>query len=138
MVRKKSNIDLALLLLRVFTGGLMLFHGIAKLIHGHDKIKGLLHTKGLPEAMWLGVPFAEILAPILLIFGVFSRISGLVIAFTMIFALYLTTGFNAFGLSKTGGLNGELNFLFLVNGIVLYITGPGRYVLLSVNKRILQ
>ncbi len=96
MVRKKSNIDLALLLLRVFTGGLMLFHGIAKLIHGHDKIKGLLNTKGLPEVLWLGVPFAEILAPILLIFGVFSRISGLVIAFTMIFALYLTTGFNAF------------------------------------------
>lgn len=116
----------------------MLFHGIAKLIHGHDKIKALLSAKGLPEALWLGVPFTEILAPILLIFGVFSRISGLLIAFTMVFALYLTTGFHAFGLSKTGGLNGELNFLFLLNGIVLYITGPGRYVLLSVNKRILQ
>ena len=99
MVRKKSNTGLALLLLRVFTGGLMLFHGIAKLIHGHDKIKDQLHAKGLAEAMWLAVPFAEILASILLIFGVFSRISGLVIAFAMILSLYLTTGFSAFSLS---------------------------------------
>ncbi len=64
MARKNKNIDFGLLLLRLATGGLMLPHGIAKIIKGHDKIEIMLTAKGLPSWLWVGVPFSEILAPL--------------------------------------------------------------------------
>lgn len=138
MARKKENMDLGLLLLRIATGGLMLPHGIAKIINGHDKIATMLTAKGFPHWLWIGVPFSEVLAPLCLILGVFSRLSGLMLVAVMIFSIFLTTGFGAFTFGKTGGLSGELNFLFLINGLVLFITGPGKYVLLSSSRKIFQ
>lgn len=138
MVRKKENYDLALLLLRIVTGGLMLPHGLFKILNGHGKIEAMLMAKGLPGWLWIGVPFTEVLAPICLICGIFSRLSGLMLVAVMLFSLYLTTGWAAFTFGKSGGLSGELNFLFLVNGLVLFMTGPGKYVLLSSSRKILQ
>lgn len=121
--------NLGILLLRIVTGGLMLPHGIAKLSNGFDFIKNMLKANGLPEILWIGVPIAEVLAPVLLILGIMTRISGLMIAVTMFFAIFLTIGIGAFVSGKTGGLGGELNFLFMVNGIVLMLIGPGKYAL---------
>lgn len=39
---RQTSPDLGLLILRLGTGFLMLLHGIAKLQHGHDAIKGML------------------------------------------------------------------------------------------------
>ena len=43
-----SHEDLGRLLLRLAVGGLMLFHGVHKLIGGIDGIAGMLAAKGLP------------------------------------------------------------------------------------------
>lgn len=130
--------DLGLLLLRIVTGGLMLPHGIAKLSNGFDFIKNMLKAKGLPEILWMGVPVAEVLAPVLLILGIMTRLSGLMIAAVMFFAIFLTLGMDAFVSGKTGGLGGELSFLFMVNGIALMLTGPGKYALGKSKKYWLQ
>jgi len=61
------NDDLGKLLSRIGVGGLMLFHGIHKLIHGHDFIRSQLSAAGLPEFLALGVPVGEVLAPISII-----------------------------------------------------------------------
>ncbi len=53
-----SHEDAGKLLLRLAVGGLMLFHGLHKLIDGVDGISGMLVAKGvpglLPMACWWG------------------------------------------------------------------------------------
>lgn len=126
---KLFNTDLGLLFLRIATGGLMIFHGTAKLIHGHDFIKGILAEKGLPQFLWLGVPLTEFIAPVLLILGLFTRLAGLGVALVMLFSIILAHPTDAFTLTKYGGLTAELNLLFLFGGLTLFFTGSGKYAL---------
>ncbi len=123
-----------LLLLRISTGGLMLFHGIHKLMNGHTFIEKVLADKGMPAFLWIGVPIAEVLAPALLILGLFSRISALLIALVMIGSIYLAFGTSAFSLTNTGGLKAELNIYFIFVGLALFIIGPGKYTLNNTKK----
>jgi len=135
---KFINTDAGLLVLRVSTGALMLFHGVAKLIHGHDPIKGILAEKGLPGFFWFGVPLAEVIAPILLILGVFTRVSGLGVALVMVFSIFLVHLADVFTISQNGGLALELNFLFLFGGLSLFFTGGGKYALYKPKNEWLQ
>lgn len=121
------NDDLGKLLVRMPTGGLMLFHGIYKLIHGHDFIKSSLTEKGFPEILWIGVPIAEVVAPILLILGIFGRISALLISTVMIFSLYLAHGIASFSLTEHGGLEAEYNIYFIFVGLGIFFSGTGKY-----------
>lgn len=124
--------DAGLLVLRLSVGGLMLFHGAYKLIHssifaGVDSfIGGLLASHGLPALLSYGVPVGEVVAPVLLILGVCTRISSALIAFTMAMSLFLVFGADTFSLSMTGGLSTEVNFLYLLGAVVLFLTGPGK------------
>ena len=110
-------------------GGLMIFHGIAKLSHGFDFIKQSIIEKGLPAFLWIGVPVGEVLAPILLILGIFSRLSGLMIAIVMLFAIYLAHGLSAFTINENGGLDGELVLIYMFAGTAVFFLGGGQYVL---------
>ncbi|MBE9601557.1 DoxX family protein [Pedobacter sp. MC2016-24] len=134
----KLNSNLGILLLRMSTGGLLLFHGVSKLTHGHDFIKQTLAEKGLPTFLWIGVPVGEVLAPLLLILGVFPRISGLMIAIVMLFALYLAHGMSTFTLNENGGLDGELALLYMFAGLALFFMGGGKYVIYKSNKGLLK
>ncbi len=53
--RRLSHDDAGKLLLRLAVGGLMLFHGIHKLIDGVDGISGMLAAQGLPGFIAYGV-----------------------------------------------------------------------------------
>ncbi len=127
---KHLNNDVAIMLMRIATGGLLVFHGIAKFRHGHSFIRGMLAEKGLPEFLWLGVPLGECLAPVLLILGVFTRFSGMLVALVMLIALILAHGDATFNIGETGGLEGELALLFMFSGLALFFTGGGKYALL--------
>ncbi len=124
---KTLNTDVSILLVRIATGGLMIFHGIAKLIKGHEGIKTLLAQKGLPEFLWVGVPVGEIIAPILLILGIYSRISGLFLAIVMLFSIYLAKTNQIFDLTQNGGLEIELNLFYLFCGLAIFFSGSGKY-----------
>lgn len=87
----------------------MLFHGIHKLTHGHDFIISSLESKGLPGFLWLGVPIGEVLFPVFLILGLFTRTASLVIAFTMAMSIYLAFSGTAFQINEFGAWNAELN-----------------------------
>ena len=128
------NPDISILLLRITTGGLMLFHGIHKITHGHEEIRAMLMAKGLPALLWIGVPLSEVVAPILLIVGAFTRISGMLIAAVMVFALYLGWGWEGFTLNQHGAPQAELNLYFLISGIALFFSGGGRYSIVSAGK----
>ena len=85
----KTHPDTGLLVLRLGLGAILLFHGIYKATHGVAWIAGPLVKHGLPAWMMYGVYIAEILAPVLLIFGLWTRIAALIIAFDMAMAIYL-------------------------------------------------
>lgn len=58
--RRLSHDDAGKLLLRLAVGGLMLFHGIHKLIDGVDGISGMLAAQGLPGFIAYGVLVGEV------------------------------------------------------------------------------
>lgn len=132
------NADLGLLMLRIATGGLMVFHGINKLVNGHDYIIELLQQKGLPQFLWIGVPLTEVFAPILMVFGVFSRISGMGIAVVMLISMLLAHSSDALSVSEYGGIVAELNLLYMFAGLAIFFTGPGKYTVNSPKRQIFE
>ncbi|QQE12835.1 DoxX family protein [Planctomycetota bacterium] len=128
--------DIGLLILRLALGILMLFHGIAKMSEGIGDIKLDLADNGLPEIMAYGVHLGETVAPILIIVGFLIRPAAAIFAFTMIMAVYLTDGISGFSLNDYGGVEIELNLLYMFGALALCFTGAGRLSLwnLLMNK----
>ncbi|AXK48310.1 GntR family transcriptional regulator [Aliarcobacter trophiarum LMG 25534] len=123
------NEEIGKLILRVSIAGLMLFHGIAKFLNGIDGIKFLVTQAGLPEFFAYGVYLGEILFPILIILGLFTRISSLFFALTMVFAIFLAHSSDLFVLGKTGGPVIELPLLYLLASVSIMFIGAGKYSL---------
>ncbi|HTQ76454.1 MAG TPA: DoxX family protein [Burkholderiales bacterium] len=118
------------LVLRLTLGGLILFHGVAKLLHADaamGMITGRVTALGLPAFVAYGVYVGEVLAPLLLILGVFSRIGGLLVVVNMIFALVLVHTGQIFTLGKTGGWALELQGFYLLCGLTVLLLGSGKY-----------
>jgi len=127
---KQIKIDLGKLLLRIGIGSLLLLHGIHKMLHGFGGIKTILVKNGFSEFWWVGSFVGEIVAPICILLGLFTRISALLVVVLMIFSIYLGYGNAAFGLNpRTGALTTEVNFLFMLSSLALYFLGGGRYSL---------
>lgn len=118
--------DLGKLLLRLTLGGLMLLHGVAKLQGGVGGIQQMLAGQGLPEAMAYGVYVGELLAPLLIVVGLFTRFSALVLAFNMVVATLLVHRGDLASLSEHGGWAVELQALYLFPALALALMGPGR------------
>jgi putative oxidoreductase len=123
------NEDIGKLILRFSIAGLMLFHGFSKLLHGIDGIKFLVTKAGLPEFISYGVYISEIVFPILIIFGLFTRISSLFFALNMVFAIYLAHGNELFTLTATGGPAIELALIYLLGAVSIMFIGAGKYSL---------
>ena len=119
--------DIAKLLLRVTLGGLMLFHGVAKIIHGVGGIKSMLAGAGLPQFLAYGVFLGEVVAPILILLGLYARIASLVVGGTMVMAIFLAHGSDIFSLGKHGAPAIELPLMFLMMSIVVFLLGSGKW-----------
>lgn len=121
------NEDLGKLILRLSIGFLMLFHGYKKAIYGIDGIKYLVTNAGLPEFLAYGVYVGEIIIPIFIIIGFYTRVSSFIYASTMVFAILLAHSSHIFDISeKTGGLIIELPLLYMLCAIVLIFIGGGK------------
>jgi putative oxidoreductase len=120
------------LILRLALGGLILMHGIAKLTGGIGFITDSVTAAGLPAFFAYGVYVGEVIAPLLLIAGWYSRIGAAVIAINMLFAIGLVHGAEFFTLNQTGGWALELQGMFLLTAVAIALIGPGRY---QVNDR---
>ena len=122
--------DLGKLLLRVGLGGLLLFHGVHKLLNGLEPIKVMLGNHNVSAAISYGVYLGELVGPILIIVGLFSRIGGLLIAFNMIVAVLLVHTADIFVLSPTtGGYALESEVFYLVAALSVVLLGAGRFSL---------
>jgi putative oxidoreductase len=124
--------DLGKLVLRLTVGILTLLHGLAKVSAGVAGISGMLAGVGLPSSLAYGVYVGEILAPLIVIIGFYSRIGALVIAANMLFAIGLAHMKDVFALNQGGGWAIELQAFFLFTALAVALIGPGRY---AVNRR---
>jgi putative oxidoreductase len=116
------------LVLRLMVGVLLLFHGIAKAKSGVDWMTPMLAQAGLPAFIRFGVYIGEIVAPILLILGIFTRPAGLIIAFNMLVAVLLVRRADIGTVAeRSGGWAIELEALFLLGGLAIYCLGSGKY-----------
>lgn len=119
--------DIGRLILRLAVAGLMLLHGIAKLRHGIGPITSSVSSHSLPHAVAYGVYLGELVAPLFVIVGIFTRAAAAVIAIDMIVAVWLKHTGELFHLGSSGGYALELQCLYLAGAIVIVLFGAGRY-----------
>ena len=119
--------DLGKLLLRVGLGGLLLFHGVHKLLNGLGPIQSVLAAHNLSKSVAYGVYLGELVAPVLIILGLFSRIGGLLIALDMVIAVTLLRAGSLLALTPDGGYALEAEVLYLMGGLAIALLGAGRF-----------
>lgn len=119
--------DTGKLVLWVVLALLLLFHGVSKLTGGIDFISGTLAKMGLPPAIGYLVYVGEVIAPLMILVGIWTRPAALVVAVNMIVAVLLVHTSQIFTMSQTGGWALELQGLYFASAIVAALLGAGRY-----------
>tara|TARA_Y100001968_G_scaffold146654_1_gene134139 strand:+ start:2995 stop:3579 length:585 start_codon:yes stop_codon:yes gene_type:complete len=116
--------DLAILLLRVFTGALLIHHGFEKLNDINNFADAFVKPLHLPFPVTLSyvAAFSEIVGSWSLIIGLGTRLGATAILGTMSVAIYhalVTSGFNIYLL--------ELLALYFASAISIILIGPGKF-----------
>jgi putative oxidoreductase len=113
--------------LRLTLGILLIMHGVAKILGGVGGISGMLQNVGLPGYFAYGAYIGEVLAPLLVILGLYARIGALIIVVNMLAAIYLAHLGDLFLLGQGGGWKLELQGFFLFTALAVALIGPGRF-----------
>ncbi len=123
--------DTGRLILRLSVGGMMLLHGISKILHPDslDFISGMLSGYDLPTMIAYGVYIGEIVGPLMVVAGFYARLGGLFIAINMLFAIVLAHSGDIFSLSEHGGWAIELQMFYLLTALAVLFLGSGRYAM---------
>ncbi|WP_386692825.1 MULTISPECIES: DoxX family protein [unclassified Lonepinella] len=121
--------DLAKFILRVSFAFMFLLHGIHKVTDGIDFIAGKFVELGLPGFFANAVYLGEVIVPIFIILGVFTRISafiGIISCMIIILLMYIP---QIFALAPTGAwaIEGVTTYLFAFWAIMHL--GSGKYAL---------
>jgi len=127
--------DVAKLVLRLTVGLLILLHGISKIQGGPGFILDIVEKAGLPDPFGYLVYVGEVLAPLLVIVGFWTRVAAVVIAINMIVAVLLVHTGQLLELSPEGGWALELQGLYLAVPIAIALLGAGRYSVGGVDGR---
>ena len=120
--------DTGRLILIFCVGGLMLFHGLAKIMHpgSLDFIGGMLGANGLPAMLAYGVYIGEVLAPLMVIVGYQARVGGVLIVINMVLAIFLAHSGDFFSLTEHGGWAVELQMFYLLSALAIVFLGSGK------------
>jgi putative oxidoreductase len=117
------------LIVRITIAGLMLLHGIHKIQTGVEWMNPMLQAKGAPEIMRYGVFVGEIVAPVFILIGFWTRIAAFVLFGNLIVAIWLAHDPKLFGqLDPTsGGWALELQGWYMFTALAIIFMGAGRY-----------
>jgi len=111
----------ALLILRIVAGGLMLTHGIPKLLHFSEKADSFPDPLNIGIVFSLGLAvFAEVLCSLFLILGLWTRLTLIPLIITMIVAVFIVHQGDPFSSLEKG-------LMFLTIYVVLFIAGSGKF-----------
>lgn len=113
-------------ILRVVLAVLLLFHGWAKITGGVGWLAGMLGKMGLPGAFAYAVYLGEVVAPLLLLAGVFVVPAAAVIMINMIVAFLLVHTGHVFEIGQSGGWALELQAFFFFSALVVMLTHAPR------------
>lgn len=127
--------DMGKLVLRLSVGVLMLLHGIFKLQNGVGGIAGMLGSQGLPGFLAYGVYLGEVVGPVLVIIGLYTRVGAVLIIGNMLVALALAHSQELFSLGSMGGWELELQGMFLFGAVAIALLGAGKYSVGGVSGR---
>jgi putative oxidoreductase len=121
--------DAGKFILRFTVGVLILIHGVSKIIDP-GSVSGIgakMAAMGMPAFLAYGVYIGEVLAPLLVILGIFSRIGGLLIVANMIVAIAMVHLSQIFTMGGMGGWALELQGFYLFCGLAVFFLGSGRF-----------
>ncbi|MFT5111269.1 MAG: putative oxidoreductase [Parasphingorhabdus sp.] len=121
--------SLGKLILRLTIGVLVLLHGIPKLMNpaSLDGIGKMLAPYGLPMEAAFAVYLGEIVAPVLIIIGLLTRLGGLIIAVNMAVAIFLVHMGSLMVFNQFGGWAIELEAVYLLGGLAILFMGSGKF-----------
>lgn len=131
----QTNDDLGKLVLRATLAILILFHGVSKLINGIDPIMGMVTKAGLPAGLAFLVYVGEVIAPLMILFGIWARLGAVIVAINMIVAVALAHGTQLFTMGKTGGWALELQGFYFFTALAVALLGAGRYSMGGISGR---
>jgi len=122
-----SNTDAALLVLRLWLGLSLL------LLHGWGKLSSFQQMAGkFPDPLGIGhrnsltlAIVGEVVCPILLVLGLFTRFAALGCALNMSVAFFIVHK----AVLKAGPGSGELAYVYLCGFVVLFVAGAGKFAL---------
>ena len=83
----------------------------------------------LPAFVAYGVYIGEVVAPLFVIVGAWTRIASLVVVFNMIMAILLEAHRNVAVIQRTGAWGLEAEAFYLLTALVIALIGPGKYAL---------
>ena len=127
------NEDTGKLILRIALGVLVLLHGISKLRNGSAGSTVRSRMPACRSFLKYGVYVGEVLAPLALIAGWYSRIGAWLIAVNMLFAFGLVHRRGARRAERPGRPSSSSSqYMFFFTAIALALIGPGRY---AVNQK---
>ena len=109
----------AMVLLRVTLALLMLLHGWAKIRYGIGGIEQMVEARGAPGWLAYAVYLGEVVAPLLLLVGLWVVPTALVIAVNMLVAFVLVHTKQVLLLQSSGGWSLELQVFYFVTALVV-------------------
>jgi putative oxidoreductase len=105
---------------------MMLFHGVFKILHGTGAVERMLTAHGFPAVFAYGYLITEVIAPILMAIGLWTRSSALIVAAGMVAATYLSNT-NLLGVTAVGAWDAEKTAVYFFAAIATALLGSGRY-----------
>jgi putative oxidoreductase len=121
--------DTGKLVLRLALGVLILLHGVSKISSGVGFVSSMLVAHGLPGALAYLVFVGEIVAPVLLIIGLYTRPAAWIVVINMLVAIWLVHNRDLWTIGKSGGWALELQGMYLFGALAVTFLGAGRFSL---------
>lgn len=124
---QRNTDDAGKLVLRAALALILLFHGVAKLTGGIGFVGDMLAKAGAPAVLGYLVYVGEVIAPLMILVGVYTRLAALVVAINMIVAVLLVHTSQFFTLNDQGGWALELQGMFFAGAVAVALLGAGRH-----------
>ena len=129
-IKEKILNDTVFFGLRLTMGVIFILHGYSKF--GNEGFVGWISSMGIPGELATIIALAEVIPGILLIIGVFNRISASIISIIMVGAIFHVKGAE----SLTGDKGIEFDLILLAAALIIIVAGPGRISLSQIIKKI--
>lgn len=122
--------DLALLIVRIVTGVIFIFHGYQKLQMGFEGVSRFLMSLSFPSSQLFAyvLTLTELLGGIFLVLGFLSRLWALLLSFVMIVAIAtVKIKIGLIAPLNQPGVGMELDLALLAGLLSILLQGPGKY-----------